>query len=153
MFRGAQTGNVDAKGRLKPSATVQRALTETYESGDVFITSLDGVAVKIFPIKEWEAVEARLADKSPDGNKELNGAVKNKFLFQANRYGAENTLDNQGRFLVPALLRDTAGMRGEVNIQWQSNHMVVLSAANYDAATVANKLSSDELGRSADYGF
>ena len=102
MFRGAQTGNVDAKGRLKPSATVQRALTETYESGDVFITSLDGVAVKIFPIKEWEAVEARLADKSPDGNKELNGAVKNKFLFQANRYGAENTLDNQGRFLVPA---------------------------------------------------
>ncbi len=153
MFRGAQSGNVDAKGRLKVSSLVQRRLQEQYESGEVFITSLDGVTVSVFPIKEWAAVESRLADKSTAGNQAADGAMKNKILFQANRYGAENTLDNQGRFLVPAVLRDSAGMRGEVKIQWQSNHMVVLSAANYEAAAAANELSGDELGRAADYGF
>ncbi len=153
MFRGTQSGNVDAKGRLKAPALVQRRLKEQYASGEVFITSLDGVTVNVFPIKEWETVEARLADKSTAGNQAPAGAVKNKILFQANRYGAENTLDNQGRFLVPAVLRDSAGMRGEVKIQWQSNHMVVLSAANYDAAAAANELSADELGHAADYGF
>lgn len=153
MFRGAQSGNVDAKGRLKVSSLVQRRLKEQYASREVFITSLNGVEVAVFPIQEWEAVEARLADKSAVGNQAADGAVKNKILFQANRYGAENTLDNQGRFLVPAVLRDSAGMRGEVKIQWQSNHMVVLSAANYDAAAAKNELSGDELQRAADYGF
>ncbi len=153
MFRGAQSGSVDAKGRLKTPALVRRRLRERYESGEVFITSLDGVTVNIFPIREWEAVEARLADKSTADNQAADGAAKNKILFQANRYGAENTLDNQGRFLVPAVLRDSAGMRGEVKIQWQSNHMVVLSAANYEAAAAVNKLSADEMGRAADYGF
>ncbi len=111
------------------------------------------MTVSVFPITEWEDVEARLADKSIDGNQAAAGAVKNKILFQANRYGAENTLDNQGRFLVPAVLRDSAGMRGEVKIQWQSNHMVVLSATNYEAAAAANELSADELEHAADYGF
>lgn len=153
MFRGAQSGNVDTKGRLKVSSLVQRRLKEKYESGEVFITSLDGVTVKIFPITEWEVVEAGLANKAASGNQAPDGAIKNKILFQANRHGAENNLDNQGRFLVPAVLRDSAGMRGEVNIQWQSNHMVVLSAANYEAAAVANELSASEMGHAADYGF
>ncbi len=153
MFRGTQTGNVDAKGRLKPSALAQRDLKEEYESGDVFITSKDGVTVSIYPIKEWEAVEARLANKPTEGKQEMDGALKNKILFQANRFGAESTLDNQGRFLVPALLRDTAGMRGEVKIQWQSNRLVVLNAENFERAAIDNELSTDELGRAADYGI
>lgn len=153
MFRGAQAGNVDPKGRLKVSSLVRRRLKEEYASGEVFITSLDGKAVRIFPIREWAAVETILADRSAAGNQAADGAAKNKILFQANRYGAENTLDNQGRFLVPAVLRDSAGMRGEVKIQWQSNHMFVLSAANYEVEAAANELSTDELSRAADYGF
>ena len=153
MFRGAQTGNVDAKGRMKLPSAVQRKLKEAYESGEFFITSLDGETVKVFPIQEWERLEARLAEKSTESNQAMDGSIKNKILFQANRFGSEETLDNQGRLLVPAALRDTAGMRGEVKLQWQANHIMVVSAERYGAMTVENKLTAEELGHAANLGF
>jgi DNA-binding transcriptional regulator/RsmH inhibitor MraZ len=102
---------VDEKGRLKLPALVRQKLVETYRDANVFITSLNGEEVKVFPLREWETVENRLSQKSAEGN-ESDGEVKKKVLFQANHFGAEETLDNQGRILVPAVLREAAGMRG-----------------------------------------
>ena len=152
MFRGAQTGNVDAKGRLKVSALVQRKLKETYESGEVFITSLDGVAVSIFPIKEWEAFEARLADKSTESNQKMDGALRNKILFQTNHFGAENALDNQGRMLIPAVLREAAGMSGEVRMVWQSNHLLVLNATRFEQEAASKSLTAEDFRHAANLG-
>jgi MraZ protein len=151
MFRGIQTGRVDDKGRLKLPALVRQRLEERYRDADVFITSLDGVGAKVFPLREWEAIEARLSEKSPEG-KESDGAVKDKILFQANRFGAEETLDNQGRILVPAVLREAAGMRGEVKILWQSNHLLVMNAARFEEATEANRLTAADKRYAANLG-
>lgn len=151
LFRGVQTGRVDEKGRLKFSALVKQQLETQYEDPRLFITSLDGEKVKVFPIKEWEAVEARLSQKSTEG-KEVDGEVKDKILFHANRYGAEESLDNQGRILVPAVLREIAGMRGEVKLMWQNNHILVLSAKNFDEAAVEKRLTSEDLKHAANLG-
>ncbi len=151
MFRGIQTGRVDDKGRLKLPALVRQRLEERYRDADVFITSLDGVGAKVFPLREWEAIEARLSEKSPEG-KEADGAVKDKILFQANRFGAEETLDNQGRILVPAALREVAGMRGEVKILWQSNHMIVVTAKRFDESAEENRLTAEDLQHAANLG-
>jgi Uncharacterized protein conserved in bacteria len=64
MFRGVQEGSVDAKFRLKFPALVRKRLLERYETGDLFITSLDRRDIKIYPLAEWERVEARLSDRS-----------------------------------------------------------------------------------------
>ena len=151
MFRGIQTGRVDEKGRLKLPALVRQKLEEQYRDANIFITSLDGARAKLFPLREWEAVEARLSEKSPEG-KESDGAVKDKILFQANRFGAEETLDNQGRILVPAVLREAAGMRGEVKILWQSNHLLVVNAARFDEAAEANRLTAIDRRYAANLG-
>jgi MraZ protein len=151
MFRGIQTGRVDEKGRLKLPALVRQKLEEQYRDATIFITSLDGARAKLFPLREWEAVEARLSEKSPEG-KESDGVVKDKILFQANRFGAEETLDNQGRILVPAVLREAAGMRGEVKILWQSNHMIVLTADKFDESAKANQLTAEDLQHAANLG-
>ena len=151
LFRGVQTGRVDEKGRLKFPAHVQQQLEEKFPGSTVFITSLDGLTVKVFPISLWEAVEATLSQKSIEG-KENDGEIKNKILFQANRFGSEESLDNQGRILVPAVLRETAGMRGEVKLMWQNNHIIVLNAKNYEEAAVRNDLSTDELKHAANLG-
>lgn len=151
LFRGVQTGRVDEKGRLKFSALVKQQLETQYEDPRLFITSLDGEKVKVFPIKEWEAVEARLSQKSTEG-KDVDGEVKDKILFHANRYGAEESLDNQGRILVPAVLREIAGMRGEVKLMWQNNHILVLSAKNFDEAAVEKRLTSEDLKHAANLG-
>jgi MraZ protein len=152
LFRGLQTGRVDEKGRLKFSALVKQQLDAQYEDPRLFITSLDGEQVKIFPIKEWEAVEARLSQKSTEG-KDVDGEVKDKILFHANRYGAEESLDNQGRILVPAVLRETAGMRGEVKMMWHSNHILVLSAKNFDETAVEKRLTGEDLKHAANLGI
>ena len=151
MFRGTQTGRVDDKGRLKLPALVRSCLEEEYRDPKVFITSLDGEEVKVFPLREWETVETRLSEKTSDGN-ESDGEIKQKILFQANRFGAEETLDNQGRILVPAVLREAAGMRGEVKILWQSNHLYVVNAARFDEAADANTLTSTDKRYAANLG-
>ena len=126
-------------------------MVEEYREPKVFITSLDGEEVKVFPLREWEAVETRLSKKSPDGN-EADGEIKQKILFQVNRFGAEETLDNQGRILVPAVLREAAGMRGEVKILWQSNHLFVVSAARFEEAAEENRLTAIDKRYAANLG-
>lgn len=152
MFRGLQTGRVDEKFRLKFPAFVQKKLSETYGSGDVFITSRNGKEIKIYPISEWERVERTLADKSGDGNS-LDGKRKNKILFLANHFGAEQSLDNQGRILIPVPLREGSGSGCEIKMVWQSNHLLALSEENYEKKLTQNMLDEDELSYSENVGF
>ena len=153
MFRGVQTGSVDDKGRLKLPASVKRLLKDLYSQLDIFVTSLDGKTVKVFPIREWEMVEARLAEKSTGPDQAQTGAVKNRMLFQGNHFGAEETLDGQGRLLVPFVLRESAAMKGAVRIQWQANHMLVMSEARYKEAAEQNALTAEDLSHAADLGL
>jgi DNA-binding transcriptional regulator/RsmH inhibitor MraZ len=153
MFRGLQTGRVDDKYRLKFPAFVHKRLSETYGSSDVFITSLDGREILIFPISEWEKVERTLAEKTADGNSP-EGKLKNKFSFLANHYGAEQTLDNQGRILIPVPLREGSGVGCEINMVWQSNHLLGLNEQNYEDRMAQNKtLSEEDRSYAANMGF
>lgn len=163
MFRGLQTGRVDEKYRLKFPAFVQKRLAELYgieeTDGDkktvrvdVFITSLDGKEIKIYPISEWERVERTLADKSGDGNS-LDGKRKNKILFLANHFGAEQSLDNQGRILVPVPLREGSGAGCEIKMVWQSNHLLAMSEENYEKKMAQNMLDDEELSYAENLGF
>ena len=152
LFRGTQTSKVDNKGRLKLPARVRQRFEETYEDRNVFITSIDGATVKVFPLKEWEVVEARLSEKSTE-NKEIDGQVKDKILFQANKYGSEETLDNQGRVLVPAVLLEAEGMSGEVRMVWQSNHVFVLSADRFEREADSKALNAEDFRHAANLGI
>ncbi len=153
MFRGLQSGRVDDKYRLKFPAFVQKKLAlEEYGGGNVFITSLDGKEIKIYPMPEWERVERTLAEKSSDGNS-ADGKRKNKFLFLANHYGAEQSLDNQGRILIPVPLRDGSGVGCEIKMVWQSNHLLALNEENYEQKMTRNELDEDEMSYAANLGF
>ena len=151
LLRGLQSASVDDKGRLKLPALVRQRLEDHYHDLHVFITSTDGEDVKIYPLKEWEIVEAKLKEKSPDGNI-ADGEVKDKILFQTQRFGAEETLDNQGRILVPAVLREAAGMRGEVKILWQSNYLLVLNAERFEEAAQQKTLTAEDRRYAANLG-
>lgn len=150
MFRGVQTGSVDDKFRLKLPALVRGALLAKYDNPGVFITSLTGEDVRVYPVSEWGAVERRLSE--PNESAAMDGDTKTKILLQANHHGADGALDNQGRILIPTSLREEAGMRGEVHLQWSRNHILVLSAEAYRTRMAGAKLNKDELARAADWG-
>ncbi len=139
MFRGTFNVRVDDKGRLKLPALVKQRLDDKYGPGaGYFVTSLTGEIVLIYPLCDWEAIEKTLSQTSQFDKR------KRKFLFQANHYGAEADLDDQGRLLIPAKLRDQAGMKGDVVLAWQSNHIEVYSQARYDAELEQNRLTGED---------
>jgi len=93
MFRGNHPTRVDEKGRLKLPAEFKRRVDELY-GAQFYITSRDGREAEVYPLKEWEKIEAKLA-LVPDMN-----PSKRKFLDRVNYYGQTAEMDAQGRLLV-----------------------------------------------------
>jgi len=102
MFRGNHPTRVDEKGRLKLPVDHKRTVEKLY-GNDFFITSRDGKVVEIWPMKEWERIEAELADLPAS-------AAKKKFIEATNYYGQVVEFDGQGRLLVPQILREDSEM-------------------------------------------
>lgn len=139
LFRGTHSVKVDDKGRLKLPASVKDRLVEQYgATAGYFVTSLTGDKVLIYPLTEWERVEQSLA-QVPQFDK-----LKNKFLNAANFYGAEATVDDQGRMLIPAKLRESAGMKGDVTLLWISNRIEVQNAGRHEASVTGNPFTDDD---------
>ena len=55
--------------------------------------------------------------------------TRRKLLNRANYFGALSTMDRQGRVLVPALLRESAHVDGEVVVMGQLNYLEVWNHA------------------------
>ena len=109
MFRGNNPASVDPKGRLKIPTAFKSLLDEKYGQ-DFFVTSLDGQSVRVYPLPVWIKIEEKLA-LLPSMNK-----AKKVFLDRTNYWGQAARIDAQGRVLIPALLRESAGMQGEVAV-------------------------------------
>lgn len=104
-FRGNIPAKIDAQGRLKLPAVHKAILAEIYGSEALFITSLNGDHILIYPLKEWEAIEAKLRDTPA-------GKAKRKFLQRTGYWGQEAVLDKQDRVLLHPHLRKAAGVDG-----------------------------------------
>jgi MraZ protein len=109
MFRGNNPATVDDKGRLKIPTAFKALLDEKYGQ-EFFVTSLDGQSVRVYPLPVWIKIEEKLAPL-PSMNK-----AKKHFLDRTNYWGQTARADAQGRVLIPSLLRESAGMHGEVAV-------------------------------------
>jgi MraZ protein len=118
MFRGNAPTRVDEKGRLKVPAEFKRVVEEKY-GRKFYITSLDGRVAHVYPFEEWERIELKLA-----GLSNFN-PTKKKFLTRTNYYGQIVEMDGQGRLLLPQLLREEAGLKGDVAVLGYLNHLEV----------------------------
>lgn len=122
MLRGGEVVSVDDKGRMKIPARFVDLMRQASAGDDrrVFITSLDGSTVRVYPLRAWEAIEARLQTVAPtDEDAEL-------FARTVNYWGRESQIDAAGRVLLPSLLRTHAKIDGEVHVAWSSDHLEVL---------------------------
>ena len=118
MLRGNAPATIDEKGRLKIPASFRAHIEESWGS-DFYVTSLSGESVLVYPLPIWQEIEERLA-KLPSLN-----PTKKKFLDRTNFYGQVTAADKSGRILIPALLRDSAQMTGEVAVLGYLDHLDV----------------------------
>ena len=116
MLRGSTSARIDDKGRLKvPNAF--RRLVEQKHGRDVFLTSLTGEYVRIYPMPVWLELEEKLG-KMPSTH-----PARLRFLDRVNFFGQAAELDAQGRVLMPARLRETATISGDVDVLGQYNYL------------------------------
>lgn len=118
MLRGNAPARIDEKGRLKvPNAF--RALVESKYGRELFLTSLSGEYVRIYPMPVWLEVEQKLSAMPSTHPARL------RFLDRVSYFGQAGELDVQGRVLIPVRLRDAATMSGEVDVLGQVDFLDV----------------------------
>ncbi len=137
MFRGNHPTRVDEKGRLKVPAEFKRLIDEKYGT-QFYITSLDGKVAQVYPFEEWQRIEEKLAKLS-----NFN-PTKKKFLNRTNYYGQLVEIDGQGRVLIPALLRETARIQGEVAVVGNLTYLEVQSIEVYKKDIEENPFTQDD---------
>lgn len=146
MFRGSSPAKIDDKGRLKIPTDFRRFLEERY-GPDLFVTSVIGDSALLYPLQVWEEVEARLgAIPSAD-------PVKRRYLERVNYYGQQVQLDVQGRLLIPQILRESAGMNGDVVVTGQLDHLVVWNRDRFVARLDEQPFTEDDYRALSSHGF
>jgi MraZ protein len=88
-------------------------------------------------MKEWEKIEAQLAD--------MAGPEKNRLLFAVSRYGQAADMDAQGRLLIPQDLRKKAGLTGDAAVLGMQTHLTVIDAVVLDKSLEAHPLTDEDL--------
>ena len=131
-FRGSAPARLDEKGRVKIPSLFRQQIEEAF-GADVFVTSLHGREILVYPLSIWRALEEKLA-----GLPAIHRA-KNKFLERVNFFGQDEALDSQGRVLVPQILRDTAKLPADVVVTGNIDHLVVS-----DRNALASRLASED---------
>ena len=118
MFRGNAPARIDDKGRLKvPNAF--RSLLESRYGRELFLTSITGEYVRIYPMPVWIEIEQKLGEMPSTHPSKL------RFLDRVNYFGQAAELDVQGRVIIPLRLRDAATMAGDVDVVGQYNYLDV----------------------------
>jgi len=134
MFLGEYQHTIDAKGRLIVPARLREGL------GDRFIVTkgLDG-CLFAYPQEEWSALEKKMRSL-PFTRADARAFVR--FFFAG---ATECEIDKQGRVLIPANLREYAGLEKEVVVIGVSSRVEIWSRENWERYNTESASSVEEI--------
>lgn len=145
MLRGNSPAKIDDKGRLKiPNAF--RAVIQEEHGREVFVTSLTGDSVRIYPMPVWLEIERKLA-QAPSTH-----PARLKFLDRVNFYGQVAEFDQQGRVLIQPRVRESASMSGEVDVLGKYDFLEVWNHDRFLAKMIREPFTDDDARALAEYG-
>jgi MraZ protein len=113
---------IDPKGRLRIPAD---ALSAVGDCTEFFITSEDGKSARVYPLRIWNEIERQLAGTHP------HNSNKQKLLIRAKYFGQAVRMDKQGRLLIPIVLRETARIKGEVDVLGYPKYLEVWNHSSF----------------------
>ena len=145
MFRGNAPARIDDKGRLKvPNAF--RTLLEGKYGRELFLTSLSGEYVRIYPMPVWLDTEQKLG-AMPSSN-----PARGRFLARINYFGQTGELDGQGRVIIPVRLRESAVMTGDVDVLGQYNFLDVWNHDRFVLKMQREPFTDDDARAMSEFG-
>ena len=145
-LRGSAPARVEDKGRLK-IPTVFRGVIQDQHGPDVFVTSLTGECVRIYPMQVWLETERKLV-QMPSSH-----PARMKFLDRVNYFGLASELDSQGRIVIPPHLRDSASMSGDVRVFGRIDYLEVWNEERFVQKLQRESWTDDDGLRIAEHGI
>ena len=127
--------------------TAFRRHIEKNQGAEVYVTSLTGESVRLYPLAEWESIEQRLA-LLPS----MDPALR-KFLDRTNYYGQQATMDGQGRVLIHPLLRKSAGVVGDVAVLGYLNYLEVWELEKFQQRLISAPYTEEDEAAMARLGI
>jgi MraZ protein len=145
-LRGSSATRIDEKGRLKVP-TMFRGVIHDQHGADVFVTSVTGDNVRIYPMPVWLEVERKLSQMPSTHPTRL------KFLDRVNFYGQVGELDSQGRVVIPPHLRESAAIVGDVRVFGRIDYVEVWNAERFEEKLQRESWTDDDALRLAEHGI
>jgi MraZ protein len=132
MFKGTFEYRIDAKGRLPIPAPFRRQLDADGGDESVVVTLLD-LCLAVYTLPQWHALESQLLSM-PQFTKKAKALTR-----RLASHASECSLDQQGRILLPPVLRRGAGLKKDVTIVGVLNRFEI-----WDPTAWADFLKSSE---------
>lgn len=146
MLRGSYSARIDDKGRLK-IPTAFKSLIEDQLAEGLFITSIKGDSVRLYPLPVWKAIEARLTSMPT-----MEPSVV-KFIERVNYFGQPGEVDSQGRVSIPPRLRESAAIAGEVDVIGKASYLELWNHTHLVARLESEPFTDDDARALAAFGI
>jgi MraZ protein len=145
-LRGSSATRIDDKGRLKVP-TMFRGVIHDQHGPDVFVTSVTGESVRIYPMPVWFEIERKLSQMPSNHPSRL------KFLDRVNYFGQVGELDSQGRVVIPPVLRESASIIGDVRVFGRIDYIDVWNADRFAQKLQRESWTDEDALRLAEHGI
>jgi MraZ protein len=145
-LRGSAPARIDDKGRLKVP-TIFRGVIQDQHGPDVFVTSLSGECVRIYPMPVWLDIEHKLSQMP------ANHPSRLKFLDRVNYFGQAVELDPQGRVGIPTHLRDSGAIVGDVRVFGRIDYLEVWNEERFLQKLTRDTWTDEDGLRMAEHGI
>jgi MraZ protein len=145
VLRGNAPAKIDDRGRLKVPTAFRAAIQQAH-GRELYVTSLTGDSVRIYPMPVWLEIESKVAQMPSTHPSRM------KFLDRVNFYGQIAELDPQGRVLIHPRLRDSAQMTGEVDVLGQHDFLEVWNHERFLARLRGEPFTTDDMKAMSDFG-
>ena len=145
-MRGSAPARIDDKGRLKVPTLFRTGIQDRH-GPDVFVTSLTGECVRIYPLPAWVEVERKLSAMPSTHPSRV------KFLDLVNYYGQTSELDGQGRVVIPQHLREKASIVGDVRVFGRIDFLEVWNEERFAHRLDREPWTDEDALRLAEFGI
>ncbi len=131
---------MDDRGRIKVPAKYLSALEGQYGK-ELYITSLNGDRVLLYPLAVWEAIE-----QSIETMKVRSPEIEN-YVSRTGFWGNEGEVDGRGRVLIPTELRTSGKLNGNLRIIGKIDHMVIWNEEMFKSNALSGEFTDEKLHR------
>ena len=119
MFRGINTINLDAKGRMAMPSRYREQLSSSCAGQLVVTIDTNHKCLLLYPLSEWEHIERQI--ESLSSFDPMSQRVKHLLIGHAN----DLELDSSGRILLPQELRKYANLEKHVCLIGQGKKLEI----------------------------